>query len=136
MRMDSSYLNTAQPASGAGNARVVLVTQSSAHAFWLASALGNDAEVIPVANDLALLQSTISAPGMGVVVVDFSSPMTDAAVGLVSELRRIFPSVIIMGAGAAAEPTSMRAALRCGVAEFIDWEATEGEASIVIKQQL
>ena len=136
MRMDSSYLNTAQPSSGAGNARVVLVTQSSAHAFWLASALGNDAEVIPVANDLALLQSTISAPGMGVVVVDFSSPMTDAAVGLVSELRRIFPSVIIMGAGAAAEPTSMRAALRCGVAEFIDWEATEGEASIVIKQQL
>ena len=53
MRMDSSYLNTAQPSSGAGNARVVLVTQSSAHAFWLASALGNDAEVIPVVNELA-----------------------------------------------------------------------------------
>lgn len=136
MRMDSSYLNTAQPTSGAGNARVVLVTQSSAHAFWLASALGNDAEVIPVANDLALLQSTISAPSMGVVVVDFSSPMTDAAVSLVSELRRVCPGIIIMGAGAAAEPTSMRAALRCGVVEFIDWEATEGEASIVIKQQL
>lgn len=30
----------------------------------------------------------------------------------------------------------MRAAAGCGVAEFIDWEATEGEASIVIKQQL
>ncbi|MEG0186875.1 MAG: hypothetical protein RR704_25835, partial [Stenotrophomonas sp.] len=60
--MDSSYLNTAQPASGTGNARVVLVTQSTAHAFWLAGALGNDAEVIPVAHDLALLQSTISTP--------------------------------------------------------------------------
>ena len=136
MRMDSSYLNTAQPASAAGNARVVLVTQSTAHAFWLAGALGNDAEVIPVAHDLALLQSTISTPGMGVVVVDFSSPMTDAAVSLVSELRSTCPGVVIMGAGTAAEPTSMRAALRCGVAEFIDWEATEGEASIVIKQQL
>ena len=55
MRMDSSYLNTAQPSSGAGNALVFLVMLFSAHAFWLASALGNDAEVIPVANDFVLL---------------------------------------------------------------------------------
>lgn len=137
MRMDSSQLNTVQPGSVTGNARVVLVTQSSAHAFWLASALGTDAEVIPVAaSDLALLQSMISVPGMGVVLVDFSSPMTDAAVSLVSELRSIFPGVVIMGAGSAAEPASMRAALRCGVAEFVDWDAAEGEACTGIKQQL
>ncbi|WP_255576115.1 histidine kinase [Comamonas sp. Y33R10-2] len=136
MRTDSSYLNTAQPSPVAGDARVVLVTQSSAHAFWLASALSNHAQVIPVANDLALLQSTMSAPGMGVVVVDFSSPMTDSGVSLVGELRSAFPSVVIMGAGAAAEPTSMRAALRCGVVEFIDWDATESEACSAVKQQL
>lgn len=136
MRMDSSQLNTAQPGAVSGNARVVLVTQSTSHAFWLASALGSDAEVIPVAGDLATLHAAISAPGLGVVVVDFSAPMTEAAITLVSELRAAFPGVVIMGSGSAAEPASMRAALRCGVAEFIDWDATEGEASAAIRHQM
>lgn len=136
MRMDSSQFNTAQPGSARSNVRVVLVTQSSSHAFWLASALGSDAEVIPVAGDLAALHTAISAPGLGVVVADFSAPMTEAAIALVSELRAAFPGVMIMGSGSAAEPASMRAALRCGVAEFIDWDATEGEASAVIRHQM
>ena len=109
MRMDSSQLHTAQSGAVSSNARVVLVTQSSSHAFWLASALGSDAEVIPVAGDLATLHTAISAPGLGVV---------------------------IMGSGSAVEPASMRAALRCGVAEFIDWDATEGEASAAIRHQM
>ncbi|WP_241781191.1 AAA family ATPase [Comamonas thiooxydans] len=134
--MDSSQLNTAQPGAVSGNARVVLVTQSPSHAFWLASALGSDAEVIPVAGDLAALHTAISAPGLGVVVVDFSAPMTEAAIVLVSDLRVIFPGVVIMGAGSAVEPMSMRAALRCGVAEFIDWDASESEASVAIRHQM
>lgn len=136
MRMDSSQLHTAQPGSVSSNARVVLVTQSSSHAFWLASALGSDAEVIPVTGDLAALHTAISAPGLGVVVVDFSAPMTEAAIALVSDLRVIFPGVVIMGAGSAVEPMSMRAALRCGVAEFIDWDASESEASVAIRHQM
>lgn len=136
MRMDSSQLHTAQPGSVSSNARVVLVTQSSSHAFWLASALGSDAEVIPVAGDLATLHAAISAPGLGVVIVDFSAPMTEAAIVLVSDLRASFPGVVIMGSGSAVEPASMRAALRCGVAEFIDWDASEGEASAAIRQQV
>lgn len=136
MRMDSSQLNTAQPGSVSGNARVVLVTQSSSHAFWLASALGSDAEVIPVAGDLATLHTAISASGLGVVVVDFSAPVTEAAIALVSDLRASFPGVVIMGSGSAAEPASMRAALRCGVVEFIDWDASEGEANAAIRHQM
>ena len=136
MRMDSSQLNTAQPGAVSGNARVVLVTQSSSHAFWLASVLGSDAEVIPVAGDLAALHTAISAPGLGVVVVDFSAPMTEAAIVLVGDLRASFPGVVIMGSGSAAEPASMRAALRCGVAEFIDWDASEGEANTAIRHQM
>lgn len=137
MRMDSSQLNTAQPGAVSGNARVVLVTQSTSHAFWLASVLGSDAEVIPVAGDLAALHTAISAPGLGVVVVvDFSAPMTEAAIVLVGDLRASFPGVVIMGSGSAAEPASMRAALRCGVAEFIDWDASEGEANTAIRHQM
>ncbi len=136
MRMDSSQLNTAQPGAVSGNARVVLVTQSSSHAFWLAGALGSDAEVIPVAGNLATLHTAISAPGLGVVVVDFSAPMTEAAIALVSDLRASFPGVVIMGSGSAAEPASMRAALRCGVVEFIDWDASEGEANAAIRHQM
>ncbi|WP_427771382.1 AAA family ATPase [Comamonas thiooxydans] len=135
--MDSSQLNTAQPGAVSGNARVVLVTQSTSHAFWLASVLGSDAEVIPVAGDLAALHTAISAPGLGVVVVvDFSAPMTEAAIVLVGDLRASFPGVVIMGSGSAAEPASMRAALRCGVAEFIDWDASEGEANTTIRHQM
>lgn len=136
MRMDSSQLNTAQPGAVSGNARVVLVTQSSSHAFWLASALGSDAEVIPVAGDLAALHTAIAAPGLGVVVVDFSAPMTEAAIALVSDLRASFDGVVIMGSGSAVEPASMRAALRCGVAEFIDWDASEGEANAAVRHQM
>lgn len=136
MRMDSSQLNTAQPGAVSGNARVVLVTQSTLHAFWLASVLGSDAEVIPVAGDLAALHTALSAPGLGVVVVDFSAPMTEAAIALVGDLRASVHGVVIMGSGSAAEPASMRAALRCGVAEFIDWDASESEANAAVRHQV
>ena len=136
MRMDSSHLTPPQADAQVTGARVVLVTQSSIHAFWLAGALGNAAQVIPVAHDVGQLHAHIEGPDLGLVVVDFSAPATDASVELVTELRNTCPGVLVIGAGAAAEPTSMRAALRCGVAEFIDWYASEAEARAVIEQQL
>lgn len=136
MRMDSSHLTPPQADAQVTGARVVLVTQSSIHAFWLAGALGNAAQVIPVAHDVGQLHAHIEGPDLGLVVVDFSAPATDASVELVTELRNTCPGVLVIGAGAAAEPTSMRAALRCGVAEFIDWYASEAEARAAIEQQL
>lgn len=136
MRMDSSHLNTAQRSPASKGACVVLVTHSSAHAFWLASAMSNDAEVIPVAHEFPALQSAISANGLGVVVVDFSAPMMDDAVALVGDLRSAFPAVVMMGAGSSSDSASMRAALRCGVAEFIDWDAPESEAREAIQLQM
>ena len=87
MRMDSSHLTPPQADAQVTGARVVLVTQSSIHAFWLAGALGNAAQVIPVAHDVGQLHAHIDGPDLGLVVVDFSAPATDASVELVTELR-------------------------------------------------
>ena len=128
MRMDSSHLKAAQADSPGGAVRVVLVTQSSAHAFWLASALGDEAEVVPVVLDMVQLESHLSESGLGVVMVDFSAPATEVAALLAADLRSGWPGVVLMGAGSAADSASMLAALRCGVTEFVYWDASESEA--------
>lgn len=136
MRMDSSHLKAAQTDSSGGPVRVVLVTQSSAHAFWLAGALGDEAEVVPVALDLGQLGAYLSEPSLGVVMVDFSAPMTEAAALLAADLRNGWPGVVLMGAGSAADAASMLAALHCGVTEFVNWDASEAEARTAFKRQL
>lgn len=136
MRMDSSYLKAAQADKPGGAVRVVLVTQSSAHAFWLASALGDEAEVVPVVLDIVQLESQLSEAGLGVVMVDFSAPATDVASLLAADLRSGWPGVVLMGAGSAADSASMLAALRCGVTEFVNWDASESEARTALRRQL
>lgn len=136
MRMDSSQLKAAQTDQPGGAVRVVLVTQSSAHAFWLAGALGDEAEVVPVVLDMAQLESNLSESGLGVVMVDFSAPATEAAALLAADLRNGWPGVVLMGAGSGADSASMLAALRCGVTEFVNWDASESDARTAFKRQL
>lgn len=136
MRMDSSRLKAVPTDSAGGPVRVVLATQSSAHAFWLAGALGDEAEVVPVALDLGQLGAYLSEPSLGVVMVDFSAPMTETAALLAADLRNGWPGVVLMGAGSAADAASMLAALHCGVTEFVNWDASEAEARTAFKRQL
>ena len=136
MRMDSSHLKAAQADSPGGAVRVVLVTQSSAHAFWLASVLGDEAEVVPVVLDMVQLESHLSESGLGVVMVDFSAPATEVAALLAADLRSGWPGVVLIGAGSAADSASMLAALRCGVTEFVNWDASESEARTAFRRQL
>ena len=135
-RTDSSDLKAAPPAGLAGTVRVVLATHSSAHAFWLASALGDEAEVIPVSLDVGQLMPYLQAPGLGIVMLDFSAPATETAVLLAGDLRSGWPGVVLMGAGSAADSASMLAALRCGVTEFVNWDASAGEALAAFRHQL
>lgn len=136
MRMDSSHLKAAQTDRSGGPVRVVLATQSSVHAFWLAGALGDDAEVVPAALDLEQLGVYLSESGLGVVMVDFSAPMTEAAALLAADLRNGWPGVVLMGAGSAGDAASMLAALHCGVTEFVNWDGSEVEARTAFKRQL
>ena len=136
MRMDSSHLKAAQTDSSGGSVRVLLLTQSSAHAFWLAGALGDEAEVVPVALDMLHLEPHLSESGLGVVMVDFSAPATEAAALLAADLRSGWPGVVLMGAGSAVDAASMLAALRCGVTEFVNWDASEADARTAFKRQL
>ncbi|MEG0677377.1 MAG: histidine kinase [Comamonas sp.] len=137
MRMDPLHVKT--PSSQGQESRllrVVLATQSSAHAFWLASALGDAAQVVPAPLDAVQLQPLLVAPGLGAVVVDFSAPTTEAAAMVVAEVRRQWPGVALLGAGSPADPASMLTALRSGVVEFVDWQASAAEASSTLKRQL
>lgn len=137
MRMDPQHVKTPSPdVLESGLLRVVLATQSSAHAFWLAGALGETAQVVPAPLDLARLQPLLAASGLGAVVIDFSAPNTEAAAMLVAEVRRQQPGVALLGAGSPADPASMLAALRSGVVEFVDWQASEAEACAMLKRQL
>ena len=136
MRMDSSHLKAAQADSSGGSVRVLLLTQSSAHAFWLASALGDEAEVVPVALDMLQLEPHLSELNLGVVMVDFSAPTTEGAALLAADLRSGWPGVVLMGAGSAADAASMLAALRCGVTEFVNWDGSEVDARTAFKRQL
>lgn len=117
----NGFLETGRPA-------YLFVSSSGPAVQWLTMALAVEGLVVPVASDPPTLQERITAMSPVAVFLDFSGTQAQAAVSLHQRIKRGWPNLPVLATGSAAEPAAMLAALRAGVDDFIDTQASPADA--------
>lgn len=110
-----------------GTDTFLFVSLSGPNITALSQALAQRGTVMPIAPGSPLLDERISMLTPQAVFLDFSGTQAAAAREIHEGLKRDWPQLPVLGAGAAAEPASMLAALRAGVSDFVDLSAPAAE---------
>jgi pilus assembly protein CpaE len=119
------------PANGfleADRPSCLFVSSSGPALQWLSMALIVEGVVVPVSPDPRALEERITALSPLAVFLDFSGVQALAAVSLHQRIKRGWPHLPVLATGSAAEPAAMLAALRAGVDDFVDTQASPAEA--------
>ncbi|CAN5324805.1 fimbrial protein [soil metagenome] len=111
-------------ALGYGTDTYLFASSSGANVSWLLQALQRNGTVVPVTLNAEILDERIAALSPQAVFLDFSEDQAAVAAEVHRQLKRDWPTVAILGTGAAAQPTTMLTALRAGVDEFVDTAAS------------
>jgi len=98
------------------------------HIAWLTDALGRQGAVVAIAPDTDTLDERIALLGPQAVFVDFTPDQAAAAARLHQRLKRDWPTLPVLAAGASTDPAAMLAALRAGVDDFVDVAAPPADA--------
>ncbi|WP_225782916.1 histidine kinase [Xenophilus sp. Marseille-Q4582] len=122
-----------EEAAPAGPHRYLLVSQAEAHADWLARSFWEQGRVLPVPGDApaSLLDAQIARHRPQALLIDFCAAAAPLQ-SLPKALTHSWPHLPVVGVGRASEPASMLAALRAGVHDFVDLDATPAEAQAVL----
>ncbi|MBB1599332.1 histidine kinase [Variovorax sp. UMC13] len=100
----------------------LFASNSGTHITWLLHALQRSGTVVPVTPNIETLDAQIATISPRAVFLDFSQDHA-AAIEMHQHLKRDWPALPVLGTGSASEPTTMLAALRAGVDDFIDMAA-------------
>lgn len=100
----------------------LFASSSGTHITWLLHALQRSGTVVPVTPSIDTLDAQIATISPRAVFLDFSQDHA-AAIEIHQHLKRDWPALPVLGTGSASEPTTMLAALRAGVDDFIDMAA-------------
>ncbi|WP_219219812.1 AAA family ATPase [Variovorax boronicumulans] len=100
----------------------LFASNSGTHITWLLHALQRGGTVVPVTPSIETLDAQIATISPRAVFLDFSQDHA-AAIEIHQHLKRDWPALPVLGTGSASEPTTMLAALRAGVDDFIDMAA-------------
>ena len=80
--------------------------------------------------DVAAVVERLDALRPNIVFVDFSAARLDRAVELVTAVRGTYPQIPLVAVGSTSDASGALAALRAGVQEFADVQASEAEMSL------
>ncbi|UST56064.1 histidine kinase (plasmid) [Comamonadaceae bacterium OTU4NAUVB1] len=108
------------PAIPAGGETYLCATDDAATLDWLAHGLHRRGRVVPVACGLRAIDEAVATLRPQAVFLDFSGPRAATAAELHHQLRKARPDLPVLGTGASTEPAALLAALRAGVADFVD----------------
>lgn len=106
----------------------LFVSSSGPAVQWLTMALVVEGIVVPVTPEPRALEERITALSPLAVFLDFSGAQALAAASLHQRIKRGWPHLPVLATGSAAEPAAMLAALRAGVDDFIDTQASPADA--------
>lgn len=106
----------------------LFATSNGASIGWLTRALGTEGRLVPVAPDDGTLDERIATLAPMAVFLDFSADNGLAVLPLHQRLKRDWPNLPVLAAGLASEATSVLAALRAGMDDFIDMQAPPQDA--------
>lgn len=121
----------------AGPHRYLLLSQAEHPVDWLGRTLWEQGRVLPMPGDApaAVLDAQIARHRPQALFIDFcTAPPSLQA--LPKALASQWPALPLIGLGRSAEPASMLAALRAGVHDFVDLDATPDEAQAVLAAAL
>ncbi|RYF83272.1 MAG: histidine kinase [Comamonadaceae bacterium] len=121
----------------AGPHRYLLISQAELHRDWLGRALWEQGRVLPAPAEsaVAALDAQITRHRPQALFLDFCASAQELQ-ALPKDLARQWPDLPVIGLGRAAEPASVLAALRAGVQDFVDLDATHAEACNVVEAVL
>lgn len=86
--------------------------------------------------DVAAVVERLDALRPNIVFVDFSAARLDRAVELVTAVRGTYPQIPLVAVGSTSDASGALAALRAGVQEFADVQASEAEMSGMLQRML
>ncbi|MDA7418174.1 histidine kinase [Xenophilus arseniciresistens] len=116
-----------------GPQRYLLLSQAEPHVQWLERTLWEQGRVLPLRSEAAVeaLDAQIARQRPQALFLDFctSGPAMQA---MPKALERQWPALPVIGLGRAGDPSSMLAALRAGVHDFVDMDASADEAQAVL----
>lgn len=118
--------------NGTARKTCVFASDSGSQIAWLADALQHFGAVEPAAMTLQALEERIAASQPRALFIDFSTRNAATAAALLRDIRRAWPTLAIVGAGAGSDPATMLAGLRAGVDDFIDTAAPPREAAATL----
>jgi len=111
-----------------GTETYLFASDNGGHIAWLTDALGRQGAVVAIAPDTDTLDERIALLGPQALFVDFSPDQAAAAARLHQRLKRDWPTLPVLAAGASTAPAAMLAALRAGVDDFVDVAAPPADA--------
>lgn len=114
----------------------VFASSSEAHASWIAQTLGAVGRLQTVAPDPAQVVQQISLHMPALLLVDFSGGHGALASAVAAAAHAAFPGLQVIAVGTLAEPESALAALRAGVRDFVDIDASSEDAQRTVRQVL
>lgn len=98
----------------------LFASDNGPHISWLSMALQRRGTVVPVSMTSKALDERIAALNPQAVFLDFSVAQSAAATEVHQQLKRDWPELTLLATGSSIEPAAMLAALRAGVADFVD----------------
>ncbi|WP_447747050.1 AAA family ATPase [Variovorax boronicumulans] len=119
-----------------GTETYLFASPSGGHITWLTDALSRLGAVVMLSPDIKSLDERIALLSPAAVFLDFSGDHAEAASELHQRLKRDWPALPVLATGISAEPSSMLAALRAGVDDFIDMAAPQTDAANTLRKLL
>ena len=104
----------------AGGETYLFATDEPVTLDWLAHGLQRRGKVVQVACSLRAIEERIVTLRPQAVFLDFAGAQAATAAELHRQLRQVRPEMAVLGTGASTEPAALLAALRAGVADFVD----------------
>jgi pilus assembly protein CpaE len=108
------------PATPVGGETYLFATDDPATLDWLAHGLQRRGKVVQVARSLRAIEERVVTLRPQAVFLDFAGAQAATAAELHRQLRQVRPALAVLGTGASTEPAALLAALRAGVADFVD----------------
>lgn len=110
----------AVPAAPVVGETYLFVGDEPATLDWLTHGLHRRGRIVQVACSLRAIEERIVTLRPQAVFLDFSGTQAATAAELHRQLRQVRPDLAVLGTGASNEPAALLAALRAGVADFVD----------------
>ena len=113
-------------------ARILVISSDDNHWLWLSEALGEHFTLVRETGNFESIAHRVGLISPTLAIVDFSIQLGVEPTNVVSELFALAPDLSIIAMGSKQSSDDLVIALRSGVKDFIDFNASAGEVFKIV----